>query len=157
MYSLKPPSFLLPFSIRWFVLGISCSVPFILVSRVWRPLFIFLHLYFGPCYRDVGIYFLALCACIVHDVCIYIPTRPLPVWSSQSMSPKAKRCLISAAKVRWHVIKFSRRKSGICLNALGKHRLGPHTFKSQTWKLPMHVKPLKPIPKSCFLLSISEN
>ena len=37
-------------------------------------------IYFWPYSRDVGIYFLALCACIVHDVCvciyIYISTRP---------------------------------------------------------------------------------
>ena len=72
MYSFKPPSFLPPFSLRWVVLGISCYVPFILISKVWRLLFTFLHLYFGPCFRDVGIYFFALCACIVHDVCIYI-------------------------------------------------------------------------------------
>ena len=76
MYSFKTPSFLLPFSNRWVVLGISCHVPFVLVSRVWRPLFTFLHLYFGPCSRDVGIYFPALCASIVHDVCIYIPAPP---------------------------------------------------------------------------------
>ena len=38
---------------------------------------VFLHLYFGPCSRDVGIYFSTLCACIVHDVCIYIPASPL--------------------------------------------------------------------------------
>ena len=31
-----------------------------------------MHLYFGPYSRDVGIYFPALCASIVHDVCIYI-------------------------------------------------------------------------------------
>ena len=72
----NPPSFLPNFSLRWVVLGISCCVPFVLISRVWRPLFIFLHLYFGPCSRDVGIYFPTLCACIVHDVCIYIPTCP---------------------------------------------------------------------------------
>ena len=35
---------------------------------VWRPLFIFLHLYFGPRSRDVDIYFPTLCACIVHDI-----------------------------------------------------------------------------------------
>ena len=34
----QTPSFLLPFSLRWFVLGISCHVPFVLISRVWRPL-----------------------------------------------------------------------------------------------------------------------
>ena len=76
----KTPSFLLPFSFRWVVLGISYCVPFILNSRVWRPLFIFLHLYFGPCSKDIGIYFPALCAYIVHDVCIYIyACSPLPV------------------------------------------------------------------------------
>ena len=61
----KTPSFLLIFSLRWVVLGISCHVPFVLFSRVWRPLFIFLHLYLGPCSRDEGVYFplsvLALC------------------------------------------------------------------------------------------------
>ena len=66
-----PPPFL-PFSLRWFVLGISCFVPFAFISRVWRFLFIFLHLYFGPCPRDVGIYFPTRCASIVHDACIYI-------------------------------------------------------------------------------------
>ena len=35
MYSFKTPSFLLHFSLRWVVLGISCHVPFFLVSRVW--------------------------------------------------------------------------------------------------------------------------
>ena len=65
-----------PFWLCTFLLGISCHVPFVLISRVWRPLFIFLHLYFWPCSRDVGIYFPALCACIVHDVCIYIPVHP---------------------------------------------------------------------------------
>ena len=59
LYTLfKPPSFLPIFSLRWFVLGISCHVPFVLISR------------------DVGIYFLRLCACTVHDVCICIPTYP---------------------------------------------------------------------------------
>ena len=83
MYFSKPPSFLPPLSLRWVVLGISCRVPFIPISRVWRPLFTFLHLYFGPCSRDVGIYFPALCACIVHDICIYIYTcSPLLVWLS---------------------------------------------------------------------------
>ena len=53
----KTPSFLLPFFLRWVVLCISYHIPFILISRVWRPLFIFQHLYFGPCSRDVGIYF----------------------------------------------------------------------------------------------------
>ena len=71
----KTPPFLLPFSLRCIVLGISCFVTFVLISRVWRPLFTLLHLNFGPCSKDVGIYFLALCICIVHDVCIYIPTR----------------------------------------------------------------------------------
>ena len=37
-------SFLTPFFLRWVVLGISCHVPFVLISRVWRPSFIFLHL-----------------------------------------------------------------------------------------------------------------
>ena len=91
MYSFKPPppSFLLPFSLRWYLLGISCLVPFILIFRVWRPLFTFLHLYFGLCSRDVGIYSPTLCACIVHDECIYIPAWLLPMWLSQSVSPKA--------------------------------------------------------------------
>ena len=77
MYPFKTLAFLLPFSLSRVILGISCRVPFVLISRVWRPLFIFLHLYFGPCSRDVGIYFPALCACIVHNVCIYIPTHSL--------------------------------------------------------------------------------
>ena len=72
MYSFKPLSFLPSFSLRRFVLGISCCVPFVLISRAWRPLFTFRHLYFGPCSRDVGIYFPALCACIVHDVCVCV-------------------------------------------------------------------------------------
>ena len=70
----------LPFSLlslfRWVVLGISCHVPFVLISRVWRLLFTFLCLYFGSCSTDVSIYFPALCACVVRDVCIYIPARP---------------------------------------------------------------------------------
>ena len=106
----KIPSSLLPFPLKWFVFGISCLVPFVLISRVWRPLFIFLQLYFGSGSRDVGIYFLSLCACIVHDVCIYT-CSPLPVWSSQSMSSKLKRCLIFAAKVRWCVARYSPWKS----------------------------------------------
>ena len=69
---LYTPLFLFPFPLRWYVLGISCCIPFVLISRVWRPLFTFLHLYFRPCSRDVGIYFPALCASIVHDACIYI-------------------------------------------------------------------------------------
>ena len=76
----QTPSFLFLFSLRWFVLGISCHVPFVLICRVWRPLYIFLHLYFGPCSRDVGIYFPALCASIVHDVCIYILARHPSFW-----------------------------------------------------------------------------
>ena len=72
MYSFRPLFFLPPFSLRWVVLGISCHVPFVLIFRVWWPLFTILHLYFGLCYRDVGIYFPTLCACVVHDVCIYI-------------------------------------------------------------------------------------
>ena len=70
------PLFLLSFSFRWFVLGILCFVPFVLISKVWQPLFTFLHIYFGPCSRDASIYFPALCACIMHDVCIYIPAPP---------------------------------------------------------------------------------
>ena len=31
-------------SFRWVVLGISCHVPFVLISRVWQPLFTFQHL-----------------------------------------------------------------------------------------------------------------
>ena len=76
MYSFKPPSFLPYFSLRWILLGISCHIPLVVISRVWRSLFIFLHLYFGSYSRDVGIYFPALCACIMHDVCIYIPANP---------------------------------------------------------------------------------
>ena len=76
MYSFNPLPSSPSFSLKWVVLGISCRVPIVLISRVWWPLLIFLCLYFGPCSRDVGIYFLALCACIVHDVCIYIPACP---------------------------------------------------------------------------------
>ena len=72
----KTPLLLLPFFLRWFVLGISYFVPFVVISRVWQSLFIFLYLYFGSYSRDVGIYFPVLCACTVHDVCIYIPTCP---------------------------------------------------------------------------------
>ena len=72
----KTPSFLLTFSLRWVVLGISCCVPFVLISRIWRPLFIFLHLYFGSYFKDIDIYFPTLCACTMHDVCIYILARP---------------------------------------------------------------------------------
>ena len=38
---------LFPFSLRWFVLGILCCVPFVLISRVWRPLFIFLPIFWA--------------------------------------------------------------------------------------------------------------
>ena len=76
MHSFKPPSFHPSFSLRWVVLGISGHVSFVLIFRVWRSLFTFLHLYFRPCSRDVGIYFHVLCVCIVHDVCIYIPAHP---------------------------------------------------------------------------------
>ena len=44
---LYTPLFLFPFPLRWSVLGISCCIPFVLISRVWRPLFTFLHLYLG--------------------------------------------------------------------------------------------------------------
>ena len=77
--TLQTPFFLLPFSLKCFVLGISCFVPFVLISKVWQPLLIFLHLYFGPYFRDVGIYFPTLCASIVHDACIYMPAHPFPV------------------------------------------------------------------------------
>ena len=115
----KTPSFLLPFSFRWVVLGISYCVPFILNSRVWRPLFIFLHLYFGPCSKDIGIYFPALCAYIVHDVCIYIYIyicllAPSCVIVTICVT-YGKQCLISAAKVRWHVVGISLWKSGTLL------------------------------------------
>ena len=71
------PFFLFPFSLKWFVLGILCRVPFVLISRVWWPLLTFLHLYFGLCSRDVGTSFPTLCASNVHDVCIYILACPL--------------------------------------------------------------------------------
>ena len=37
LYSLNPPplSFLLPFSLKWVILGISCHVPSILILKVW--------------------------------------------------------------------------------------------------------------------------
>ena len=41
-------------------------------------------------------------------------------------------------------------KFGTLLECLGKHRLGPHPFKSQTLKPPLHAKPQKAMPKSCF-------
>ena len=85
-----------------------------LISRVQRPLFIFLHLYFGPCSRDVSIYFLALCACIVRDVCMYI--------------------YICSSDFRFGNLV-------LCSKALGKHRLGPHQFKSQTSKPPCMQSP----------------
>ena len=129
MYFFKPPSFLPNLSLRWVVLGISCHVPFVLISRVWWPPFTFLHLYFGLCSRDVGIYFPALCACIVHDVCIYILARPS--WCDYHSPCHLRQ---SYAKVRWHVARFLQWKSSICLNALGKHRLQPHPFKSQNSK-----------------------
>ena len=37
----------------------------------------------------------------------------------------------------------------LCSNALGKHRLRPHP-KKPNLKAPMHAKPRKLIPKSCF-------
>ena len=104
MYSFKTPSFILPFSLRWFVIGISM--------------------------------------CLHCAWCMYIYTcSSLPVWLSQSMSPKAKRCLIFAMKVRWHVAKFHHGNLVLCPNALGKHRLGPHPFKSQTSKPPYMQSP----------------
>ena len=38
----------------------------------------------------------------------------------------------------------------LCLNALGKHRLGPHPYKSQNLKAPMHAKPQKPMQNHVF-------
>ena len=146
MYSFKPPSVLPPFSLRWVVLGISCHVPFILISRVWRPLFTFLHLYFRPCFRDVGIYFPILCACIVHYVCIYIyiyTCLPLPVWLSQSMSPKAKRCIIPTVKVRWHVTGFLPWKSGTLLECLRKAKIGTKSIQKPNLKAPHACRALK--------------
>ena len=104
-----------------------------MVTPVYIP-----FLYFGPCSKDVGIYFPALCASIVHDVCIYILACPLLVWLSQSMSPKAKRCLISTGESKVTCCRIFTWKSGIYPKALGKHRLGSHPFKSQTSK-PSHV------------------
>ena len=45
----------------------------------YNDLFTFLHLYFGPYFRAVGIFFPVLCACIVHDICIYIPAHPFSI------------------------------------------------------------------------------
>ena len=67
-----PPSFLLDGLYQvYHAMYHSSSFP-----EYGNPYLLFLHLYFGPCSRDVGIYFPTLCACIVHDICIYIPTRP---------------------------------------------------------------------------------
>ena len=53
---------------------------------------------------------------------MYIYTcSPLSVWLSQSMSPKAKWCLISAMKVRWNVTGFSPWKSGTLPKCLRKY------------------------------------
>ena len=126
--------FVVPFSPRWFVLGISCCVPFVLISRVWRPLLIFLHLYFGPCSRDICIYFPTLGACIVHDVCMYAYSPPFGVI----------------------VAEFSLWKSSTLLNALGKHKLGPYPFKRQISKTHACKAP-KANAKIMFLLPISKN
>ena len=109
----------LPFSLRWVVLGISCHVPFILISRVWRPPFTFLHLYFGSCSRDVGIYFPALCACIVHDVCIYIPAHPFRCDCHNPCHLRQSDAKFPA-KVRWLVTGFSLWKSSILPECLRK-------------------------------------
>ena len=70
-------NFLNPFLPPPFLFQMGCVRYHAMYSRVWQPLFTFLHLYFRTCSRDVGIYFPALCTCIVHDVCIYIPACPL--------------------------------------------------------------------------------
>ena len=113
---------------------------FFLIFRLWWPFLIFLHLYFGPCIRDVSIYFLTLCACIVHDVCIYT-CSPIPMWLSQSMSPKAKWCLISAMKVRWHVAGFSLWKSGTRLECHRKASIGTMPFQNPNLKAPCMQSP----------------
>ena len=73
-------------------------------------------------------------------VYIYL-LAPILVWLSYSVSPKAKWCLISTGKARWHVAGFSMWKFGICLKALEKHRLGPHRFENQTSKPPCMFSP----------------
>ena len=49
----------------------SCTIRPHLYSMV-TPIYFPALIHFGPCSKDVSIYFHTLCACIVHDVCIYI-------------------------------------------------------------------------------------
>ena len=149
MYSFKSPSFLPPFSLRWVVLGISCHVPFALISRVWQPLFTFLHLYFGPCSRDVGIYFPPLCACIAHDVCIYIHLLAPSGVTFIVHVTKAKRCLISAAEVRWHVTGVSPWKFG----TLPEYLEGTTPIQKPNLKAPHACKALKANAKIMFFIT----
>ena len=106
-------------------------------------MFSFLHLYFGPCSRNVGVYFPTLHACIMHDVYIYT-CSPFPVWLSQSVSPKASDAKFPLRKQDDMSPDFRLGNLTFCSNAIGKHRLGPHIFKSQT------SKPPKPMSKSFF-------
>ena len=130
----------------------SCFVPFVLIFRVWRPLFIFLHLYFGPYSRNIGIYFPTLCASIVHHACIYIYIYMLALFQCDYCNP----CHLRLAMPNFHrevrrlLVGFRDGNLALCSNALRKRRLGPHPFKSQNLKAPMLAKPRKPMPKSCF-------
>ena len=154
--TLLNPFLPLPFSFRWFVLGISCRVPFILISRVWRPLFTFLHLYFGPCSRDVGIYFPALCVSIVHDVCIYILVHPFRcdchntchlrlVMPNFRRESKVTCCQITAVEI-WHIA----RKPQESIDQ-------DHTHSKVKSQSPYACKALKANAKIMFLLPISKN
>ena len=137
----KTPSFLLIFSLRWVVLGISCHVPFVLFSRVWRPLFIFLHLYLGPCSRDVGVYFplsvLALCMMYLY---IYLLVH-FRCDCHSLCHLRQSDALFLLRKKGDTLPDFHRGNLVLCPNALGKHRLGPHPFKSQTSKPPCMQSP----------------
>ena len=68
-----PPSFLSQMSCIRYIM--PCTIH----PHLQSDLCLLSHLYFGSCSRDAGIYFLALCTCIVHDVCIYIPAPSLSV------------------------------------------------------------------------------
>ena len=93
--------------------------------------------------------------------CMYIYIcLPLSVWLSQSMSPKAKWCLISTVKVRWHVAGFSLWKFGTLLECLRKAYIGTTTVQEPNLNppppLPKHAKPWKLMPKSCFTANLQK-
>ena len=118
----------------------SCFVPFVHIFRVWRPLFIFLHLYFGPYFRNIGIYFPTLCASIVHHACIYIYIYIYIYMLALFQCDYCDPCHLRLAMPNFHrevrrlLVGFHDGNLALCSNALRKCRLGPHPFKSQTSK-----------------------